>query len=184
MIYGGRIRLVAVEREDLPLFVKWINDPEVRQGLELYLPMSLAQEEKWFENMLERPQESQPLTIEVRDGDGWVKIGNMGLFDFHHRARRAEVGIMIGEKSYWNQGYGTEAIRLMLKHSFETLNLNRIMLQVYADNLRAIRCYEKAGFVHEGRMRDARYFNGVYEDVLIMSVIRAEWEEQKKRAGK
>lgn len=129
MIYGERIRLSAPEREDIPLFVEWINDPEVRHGLELYLPMSRAREEKWFEDMLKRSAETHPLTIEVKEGDQWVKIGNLGLFSIHPRARSAEVGIMIGEKSYWNKGYGTEAMKLILKHGFETLNLNRIMLR-------------------------------------------------------
>jgi diamine N-acetyltransferase len=179
MIYGDRIRLVAIEKEDLPLFVEWLNDPEVRKGIALYLPMSMAQEERWFERMLERPQDEQPLNIEVREGGGWVKIGNMGLFGFDHHARSAEVGIMIGNKAYWNKGYGTEAMTLMLKHGFESLNLHRIMLKVYADNPRAIRCYEKAGYVHEGRMRQARYWNGKYHDILIMGVLKEEWDQRK-----
>jgi RimJ/RimL family protein N-acetyltransferase len=179
MIYGERIRFAAPEREDVPLFVAWINDPDVRQGLELYLPMSEAKEEKWFEEMLKRPEETQPLTIEAREGDQWVKIGNLGLFGIHSRARSAEVGIMIGNKDYWNKGYGTEAMKLLLKHGFETLNLNRIMLRVYTSNPRAIRCYEKAGFVHEGRMRQAMYIDGNYVDVLIMGVVRNEWDQSK-----
>ncbi|NIV13834.1 MAG: GNAT family N-acetyltransferase [Aliifodinibius sp.] len=184
MIYGDRIRLVAIEKEDLPLFVEWLNDPEVRHGIDLYLPMSLAQEEKWFEKMLERSPDTQPLTIEVREGNRWVKIGNMGLFQFNPRARSAEIGIMIGNKEYWNQGYGTEATTLMLIHGFETLNLHRVMLRVYEDNQRAIRCYEKVGFVHEGRMREAHYSDGVYRDIIIMGVIRSEWEDGEKVKGK
>ena len=180
MIYGERIRLAAVEREDLPLFVKWLNDAEVRNGLMMYLPMSLAQEEKWFENMLNRDVNEQPLSIEAKQGDAWVKIGNMGFFNFSHKARSAEVGIMIGNKEFWNQGYGTEAITLLLKHGFETLNLNRIMLQVYEDNPRAIRCYEKAGFIHEGSLRQARYHNGRYYDVLNMGILREEWDQKEE----
>jgi len=145
----------------------------------MYLPISLAQEENWFEDMLKREPNSQPLNIEARQGDEWVKIGNMGLFDFNHRARSAEVGIMIGNKEFWNQGYGTEAITLLLKHGFESLNLHRIMLQVYEDNPRAIRCYEKAGYVHEGRLRKARYHNGCYYDVLNMGILKEEWNQKK-----
>lgn len=177
MIYGDRIRLVALEREDLPLFVEWFNDHEVREGIMMYLPISLAQEERWFEKMLERPQDEQPLTIEVSDGDEWVKIGNMGFFNFDHHAHSAEVGIVLGNKDYWNKGYGTEAMTLLLKHGFETLNLNRIMLQVYEDNPRAIRCYEKVGYRHEGRMRQARYWKGKYLDILFMSVLKEEWDQ-------
>ncbi len=184
MIYGDRIRLVAVEREDLPLFVEWLNDPEVREGLSLYLPLSMAQEERWFEKMLDRSMDEQPLNIEARDGDGWIKIGNMGFFDIDNHARSAEVGIMIGNKDYWNQGYGTEALTLLLKHGFETLNLNRIMLRVYQDNPRAIHAYEKVGFTHEGRMRQARYWKGEYLDILIMAVLKAEWDKYEERNQK
>ncbi len=180
MIYGERIRLRAPERADIPTFAGWINDPEVRAGISLFLPMSLAREERWFEDMLQRPPEEQALTIEVKEGDGWTAIGNMGLFNMDPLVRSAEVGIMIGDKNYWNKGYGTEAMRLMLKHGFETLNLHRIFLRVFEDNPRAVRAYEKAGYVHEGRMRHATYSDGKHKDVLFMSVLREEWQAAQK----
>ena len=179
MIYGERIRFRSPEREDLPIFVKWINDPEVRFGLSMFLPMSLAMEEKWFENMIKQPQEEQPMTIETKKGDKWVTIGNIGIFDIKKIARSAEVGIMIGEKDYWNQGYGTEVMKLLLKHCFETLNLNRVFLRVYSFNSRAIRCYEKVGFIHEGSLRQAVYRNGQYADEHMMSVLREEWKNEE-----
>jgi RimJ/RimL family protein N-acetyltransferase len=176
MIYGERIRLRAVERADLPQFVEWLNDPEVRAGLLLHLPMSLAEEEVWFEGMIKRPPPEHPMVIEVQQGGGWVMIGNCGMHNIDARCRSAEVGIFIGDKRRWNQGYGTEAMRLLLRHGFETLNLNRIQLDVYEDNPGAIRAYEKAGFVHEGRKRQGMYKDGRYIDVLIMSVLRSEWD--------
>ncbi len=69
---------------------------------------------------------------------------------------------------------------LLLRHGFATLNLNRIYLRVYAENKRAIRTYEKAGFVHEGRMRQGVYKHGKYFDVLFMSVLREEWDARNK----
>jgi RimJ/RimL family protein N-acetyltransferase len=176
MYYGKRIRFRAPERTDIPTFVSWFNDPEVRHGLALYTPMSIAQEEKWFEEMLKRPEIQQPLTIEARSGEDWVTIGNTSLFSFNHQDHRAELGIVIGNKDYWNKGYGTEAITLLLKHCFETLNLNRVMLKVFKNNPRAIRCYEKSGFQHEGTMRQAHYQDGKYHDVLIMGILKEEWD--------
>lgn len=179
-IYGERIRLRAVEREDVPKFHEWINDPEVTFGLSMYLPMSLRDEEGWFENLSKRAAEEKPLAIEMRDGEGWRLIGNSGMFDIDHVARSGEVGIMIGDKSAWNQGLGTEAMNLLLRHGFESLNLNRIFLRVYADNPRARRSYEKAGFVLEGTLREAVFKRGRFGDIHIMSVLRAEWEARKK----
>ena len=178
MIYGERVRLRHVEREDLPHFVAWLNDPEVRHGLALYLPLSNAEEENWFTELLKRPGDEQPLVIEVRGEAGWMMIGNSGFFKFDWRNRSAELGILIGDKTYWNQGYGTEVMRLLLRHGFTTLNLHRIFLRVFENNPRAIRAYEKAGFVLEGRMRQAEYRDGQYWDVLLMSVLSPEWSEK------
>jgi len=182
MIFGKRVRLRGAERSDLEKFVVWVNDPEVTEGLTLFLPMSSVDEEKWFDEAMQRPQEEKPLVIDMNDGGDWRLIGNSSFFGFDWIARAAEVGIMIGDKSVWNQGYGTEVMELLLRHGFETLNLNRIFLRVYAQNKRAIRAYEKAGFVHEGRMRQAVFKRGSYKDVLYMSVLREEWNTIKKES--
>ena len=178
MILGKRIRLRAVEREDLPLFVEWLNDPEVIEGLIFTQPLSLEEEQLWFEKLAERPQVERPLAIEVQEGERWRLIGNSGFHNISLINRSSEVGIFIGDKTLWNSGYGTETMQLLLKHGFETLNLNRIALVVYDDNLRAIRTYEKAGFILEGRLRQAKYKHGRYIDELIMSVLRSEWIER------
>ena len=183
MIFGKRVRLRAPERNDLQQFVDWLNDPEVRDGLLLHLPMSLAQEENWFENLVKRPPVEHPMVIEVKDSDAWRMIGNCGVHEIDWRCRSAMVGIFIGEKSLWNRGYGTEVMELLLQHAFETLNLNRIWLDVYDDNPRAIRAYEKAGFVLEGRKRQAMYKNGQYLDIHLMSVLRNEWQARHREDG-
>ncbi len=180
MIYGERIRLRRNERSDLPKFVEWLNDPEVRRYLSMSLPISQANEDGWFENMLKRPPEEQPFAIEIKDGDDWRLIGNCGFFEIDRRAHSSEVGIFIGDKSCWNQGYGTEVMRLLLQIGFGTLNLNRIFLRVDAANKGGIRAYEKAGFVHEGRFRQGIYRDGQYEDMLFMSVLRSEWKPEKE----
>jgi RimJ/RimL family protein N-acetyltransferase len=178
MILGERIRLRAVEHSDLEKFVAWLNDPQVSAGLMQIIPMSQTDEERWFESMVKRPLEEHPLAIEVCDADGWKMIGDLGLMDFNWRNRSAEVGIFIGEKQLWNHGYGSEAMTLMLRHAFNSLNLNRVMLRVFETNPRAIRSYEKVGFVLEGRLRQAEYRNGRYLDVLVMSVLRSEWKDE------
>ncbi len=175
MLYGNRIRLRGDERNDLPKFVEWLNDPEVRRFLSVSMPLSQATEENWFESMLKRPAEEHPLGIEIEDPKGWKLIGNCGFFDFNWRTRCAEVGIFIGEKSCWNKGYGTEVMQLLLRHGFGTLNLNRIFLHVDAENLGGIRAYKKAGFIQEACLRQADFREGKYRDDLIMSVLHSEW---------
>lgn len=178
MIYGKKVRLRAVEKEDLPNYVTWLNDPDVRQGLGGYMPFSQTAEEKWFEELQKKPPDEQSLAIEIQpEGKKkWVFVGGCGFFDFDWRVRQAEIGIHIGEKKYWNQGFGTRVIHLLLKHGFETLNLNRIYLRVFGNNPRAMRTYQKAGFVDEGTLRQAHFYEGEYVDVHLMSVLRSEWE--------
>lgn len=176
MILGERIRFRAMERADLVHFVDWINDPEVRRGISSFLPLSLVREERWFEDMLKRPVEEHPFALEIQQKKKWVLIGSCGLFDIDWISRKAEIGIMIGDKRQWNKGYGTETMRLILKHGFETLNLHRLYLKVFDTNPGAIRAYEKAGFVLEARLREAHFADGAYHDDLIMSVLRSEWD--------
>lgn len=180
MIFGDRIRLRALKRDDLPLFVEWLNDPEVIQGLMHYLPFSAEDEEDWYDGMRKRPLEERPLVIEIPAEDGWEPIGNCSLFSINWRIRTAEFGIVIGAKQHWNKGFGTEALQVIIKHGFETLNLNRIALRVYENNPRAIRSYEKAGLVHEGRLRQGHFQDGKYVDVLLMSILRSEWGDSGK----
>lgn len=129
MFYGSCIRLRAIEREDLPHFVKWFNDPHVRRNLPLFVPLSLPQEEEWFKGILQRPVEEQPLVNENKQGDDWLPMGNAGFSTIRNTDRAAEIGISIGEKTFWDKGYGTEVMRLLMKFDFNKLNLNRIFLR-------------------------------------------------------
>ncbi len=177
MIFGDRLRLRAIEKNDIDRFISWLNDPQVREGIAIFLPLSRYEEEKWFETTMAKPATEHPMVIEIHSGDNWIPIGDCGFFEIDWRNRFGELGIFIGEKEYWNQGYGSEAVKLLLKHGFNTLNLNRIFLRVFEDNKRAIRAYEKTGFVHEGRLRSAQFKDGKYIDVLFMSVLREEWND-------
>ncbi len=179
MIPGNNVRLRAIEREDIPRFVRWLNDPEVIRHLMIIAPLSLAGEEKWVARQQELPAHEQVLAIETFDQGEWVHVGNTGLNNHDWINRHAEFGIFIGEKSYWGRGIGLEATRLMLHYGFGRLNLNRIYLHVDADNLRGIRCYEKAGYVHEGRLRQTKLIDGQHVDWLVMSVLRSEWDQKK-----
>jgi diamine N-acetyltransferase len=175
MILGKKVRLRPIERDDLPRFVEWFGDPEVRRHLAIYLPFSLAQEERWFENLQGRLERQEDVLLAIETADG-VHIGNLGLHGINWKDRSAELGIAIGEKAYWNQGYGTDAMRTLLGLAFRELNLHRVLLRVDADNARAIRCYEKAGFQREGTSREAVFSEGSYRDQYVMSILESEFE--------
>jgi diamine N-acetyltransferase len=173
-ILGQKIRLRAIERNDIPAFVRWFNDPEVRQYLEMYLPMSQAQEENWFETQLD-DDSGRIFGIETLDG---ALLGNIGLHRINWKDRFAELGIVIGERPFWSQGYGTDAIRTLLRFAFRQMNLHRVFLRVFEYNQRAMRCYEKCGFKLEGRLRQAHFHAGRYHDVVIMGILQEEFNDQ------
>jgi RimJ/RimL family protein N-acetyltransferase len=177
MIVSENLRLRAIEREDIPRFVRWLNDPEVVYYMLNFAPLSKANEERWFERQVAMsPIEGQIFAIEVKEGNDWMHIGNTGLHQIDMVTREAEFGIFIGEKGYWNQGYGRQAAHLTVKYGFESLNLNRIFLHVVAENLRAVKAYAASGFVKEGQLRQALFKNGKYNDIIVMSVLHSEWE--------
>lgn len=175
MIVGQKVRLRAIERADLARFVVWLNDAEVRRGISQSFPVSQVLEERWFDSMLELAREEQPFAVDVRRGRRWIHAGSCGLFRFDRQARSAELGIMLGEKTLWGRGYGTDTMRILVRHGFDTLNLNRIYLRVYESNLRAMRVYDRLGFREEGRLRQDHYVDGEYEETVIMGLLREEW---------
>lgn len=168
----------AVER-DLPLFVRWFNDPDVRYWLSMSdrPEMTVESEREWYEEM--RGDTAQVVwCIEMEEGQ---PIGNLGLYAIDETHGRATMGISICEKDFWGRGYGTEAIRQVLRYSFTELGLRRVDLQVDEDNLRGIRCYEKCGFVREGLLRAHRLRRGQPVDAVAMAVLREDWEAQPWR---
>ena len=178
MILGQRIRLRPVEKDDLPRFVKWFSDPEVRAYLAIYMPFSQGQEERWYERNL-TASDAQAWAIDAQPADmavgPWLHIGSCGFHNLEWRHRSGEVGIVIGARDYWGRGYGTDTMQTLVAWGFYTLNLNRVHLRVYADNPRAIRCYEKVGFQLEGRLRQDNFHNGAFRDTLVMAVLRDDW---------
>jgi len=180
VIYGDRVRLRAVERDDVKFFYDWVNDPDVADGIALYLPQSQQDEERWFEEHSNRDQHLKPFSIDMREDTRWKLIGNCIVFKIDWVASWGELGIMIGDKTCWGKGYGTEVMNLLLRHCFVTLNLNRVQLRVFSRNARARRTYEKVGFIEEGSLRQAGYKQGKYDDVIVMGILRSEWQSKEE----
>lgn len=169
MLKGQRLTLRAIERDDLPHYATWVNDPEVTHHLLIYLPMNLEDETDWYEQQ-RRDTTSQNFAIVIQDNN--QLIGSIGLMKIDNKNQNAELGIFIGDKTQWGQGYGQEAIRLLLNFAFKEMNLHRVYLRVDVSHLSGIRCYQQCGFVEEGRLRDAVYHGGQFEDQLLMGVLR------------
>jgi RimJ/RimL family protein N-acetyltransferase len=165
-----------VEEGDLPLFLRWFNDPDVRYWLSMSdaSELTLESEREWYEEMRSDPARVV-WCIETLEGG---PIGNLGLHAIDEAQGRATLGVSIGEKEQWGRGYGTEAIRQALRYGFEEMGLRRIDLQVDEDNRRGLRCYEKCGFVREGLLRAHRIRKGRPVNAVVMAILREEFEAQ------
>jgi RimJ/RimL family protein N-acetyltransferase len=173
MLEGKLVRLRAVERSDLPAFVRWFNDSEVTQFLLRSPPMSMEEEEHWYDGLLTR--EGKVFAIDTLEGK---LIGNAAIVHIDYTERKADVGILIGEKDYWSKGYGTDALTVLLGYMFDELNMERIWLYADERNEKAQSCYRKVGFRKEGVLRHNRYKDGVFTDDVVMSVLLPEWREK------
>jgi [ribosomal protein S5]-alanine N-acetyltransferase len=172
-LVGELVSLRPLEREDAPALVRWLNDPDVREGLQGFRPLNLAAEYAFLES-LSSTQEKQVVVGIVERSSGAL-VGACGLHDISWRDRRAQFGIFLGEKSRWGRGVGREASRLLIGYAFRTLGLHRVELHVYAFNTRALRTYQALGFVHEGTLREHHFHDGRFVDTQTMAVLNTEW---------
>lgn len=180
----GRLIVLRRHRPDnLRAFQRWYADPEVAR-LTRYqqAPLSTDEVQRFFYTRI-MGSDFLAMAIHVRDTDRLIGTcafsqvdGDNGSTLFH---------ITIGERDAWGKGYGTEATELMVAHAFARLALHRVALTVFEFNPRAIRSYEKCGFVVEGRAREAIFRDGQFWDEIHMSILAEEWEARNRpaRAG-
>ncbi len=169
---GRLIRLRAREPEDEPQLHQWFNDPDVTEFLSLRYPVSHHVEKAFLDRASNVGYYNANFAIVTRSEGNM--IGGCGFEKVSPEDRHAELGIAIGDRAYWDGGYGTDAMRALCRFGFDIMNLHRIQLDVYAGNLRAQHVYEKVGFRVEVRKRQAIYKFGAYQDVLVMGLLEGE----------
>ncbi|MBQ7955101.1 MAG: GNAT family N-acetyltransferase [Lachnospiraceae bacterium] len=164
----GNIYLRLMTLEDTEDIVRWRNQEEVRSNFIYQELFTVQSHERWVETMVKTGKVVQMVICEEETGKG---IGSVYIRDIDHKHHKGEYGIFIGEPSGRGRGIGTAAAKLMLQYGFKELSLHKIFLRVFADNIQAIRSYEKAGFVQEAYLKDDVCIDGKYRDMLFMAVI-------------
>jgi len=168
---GDKCYLSPINPDDAEQYTKWLNDLEVSINTTLASQMvSLLGEKEFLKDM------SQEQHFAIIERETEQLIGTCGFVTVNQLHQNAELGILIGNKDYWGQGYGTEAINLLVDYGFNILNLHNIKLNVYSFNQRAIKCYKKCGFKEIGRRREARVVAGEKYDVVYMDLLASEFE--------
>ncbi|MFG2823449.1 GNAT family N-acetyltransferase [Kitasatospora sp. NPDC048365] len=168
---GERVRLVPLALRHAEDFWRSVQDPELRRLTGTVREFTLADTEQWCADRADQPDR---LDLAIEDPHTGEFLGELALneLDPDNHSASFRIALAPGRPG---RGLGPEATRLLLRHVFEEIRLNRVHLEVFEYNPRAVRSYEKAGFVHEGRSRQALKWDGQYHDVLHMAVLREEW---------
>ncbi|MBQ7774956.1 MAG: GNAT family N-acetyltransferase [Lachnospiraceae bacterium] len=163
---GIYLRLMTYE--DTDYIVNWRNSDAVRRNFIYQALFTRESHENWIKTMVETGKVVQMMICEC--GTGRL-VGSVYVRDIDKTHQKAEYGIFIGEPDARGKGYGTAAAKLMVRYCFEELKLHRLFLRVYADNVQAIRSYEKAGFVKEAHLREDVCIEGKFRDIVLMGVL-------------
>ncbi len=175
---GKLIRLTAPNPEtDAQPLAAWTADSEYMRLLDMD-PARPATVKRWREELEREGAKDRPNSFffSIRTLSDDKLIGFVGLWGLNWAHGDTFLGIGLGDREYWGRGYGTDAMRVILRYAFTELNLYRVSLDVFEYNTRAIRSYEKVGFVVEGRARRVLHRDGQRWDEIFMGILREEWQ--------
>ena len=174
VMVGERVYLRPIERADLDQgWLKWINDHTLNRFLESSFPVNRESLERYYE--ASQPPDVFMFAICLKENDTY--IGNARLSSVNWVHRRCMYGRLIGEAEYRTRGYGSEALILLLRYGFHHLGMNRIDSAAYADNEVSLASNRKVGFKREGVMRQASYKDGRFHDLVMLAMLRSEFDE-------
>jgi len=178
-IKGRLIQLRPLQRADLAHLHRWLNDPDVMQYWDgRDHPATFDRVEARFRKSIEgTDREAQRYMIEAMDRARTIGMVQHGRV--HARARHAQVDLLIGEPEFRDAGYGTDAMRTMASHLFESLRVHRVWLTLRASNVRAMKGAEKVGFVREGVLREHDMLEGQLVDVVVYGMLAKEWKPER-----
>jgi RimJ/RimL family protein N-acetyltransferase len=170
MIAGEHVILRAFERDDAERCYRWMNDPNIVRTLKTRYPIAFQTEVQWLERAMEASPTERHFAIERKDDRS--HIGNGSLHDIDWVSRTGWFGLFIGEPSAWNRGFGSDAIKTLVRFSFDEMNLHKLRINVFEYNERAKHVLLAAGFVQEGKLTRDFYREGTYHDIVVFSIFR------------
>lgn len=175
VIENDVIYLRKMEYSDTENIVKWRNSDFVREHFIYQELFTKESHENWIKNMVDTGKVDQLIIcIKGVEGADDVPVGSVYIRDIDRTHNKAEYGIFIGEESARGKGIGSMTAALMIEYCFKQLKLHRLFLRVFADNVQAIRSYEKAGFTKEAYLKDDVRIQGEYRDIVLMGILNQE----------
>ncbi len=174
---GERVILRPMLAEDAAAMFASMDDAEGMRLTGTHATFTLVQLEQWAAS---RQDSDDRLDLSIIDRETGAWAGELAINDWDSDNHSCNFRIAIGPAGR-NRGLGSEATRLVIEYVFEHLPINRIGLDVFGFNPRALHVYERAGFTREGVLRAALYWDGKYHDSILMSILRDEWEARRAR---
>jgi RimJ/RimL family protein N-acetyltransferase len=178
-LIGKRVVLRPFEKRDLTHIQRWSNDAELRKLIGEVAPMSRADTEKWYRELL--ADKDRVWFAIVLKKDNRV-IGEAGLLRMFRPWRSTDMTIIIGERDAWGKGYGKGVGHLLLNYAFEHLGFHRVSIGVVGFNKSALRFWKSLGFKKEGVERDAHFYDNKYSDGIMMSILEDEYRKSIEKA--
>ena len=169
---GSKVRIREKREEDIRNEYVWRVDPELSR-LDATRPLTMSYEYffRYSREEMKFPNyRSKRLAVDTLEG---LHIGNIMYYDLNRRDRQAELGIMIGDKEYWGNGYGTDTVNILLRHLIATMGLDRVYLHTLSWNYRAQASFNKSGF------KSVRNVKRGGQDFILMEVLRTDWAESQ-----
>jgi [ribosomal protein S5]-alanine N-acetyltransferase len=176
IVRGEKVWLRAFAQSDLPAYHKAVNDSEVAFWAGYTAPLGMDQVNAWYEKRVKGEHGSSAYYFAICPLGSDEFIGTAWLWNLDSRIGGAEFSIFIAEPGRWAAGTGTDALRAVTDFGFGFLELDRIWLLTSAENTRAQRSFEKAGFVREGVLRGHHYRRGRLVEAVIMGMLRGDWQ--------
>jgi len=175
---GKRLYLRPVLCEDRTLFLRWVNDPDLRW---LYMtrasPIDEAEADEWLAQLHTR---TDAISFVICTTEG-RPIGMIGLHSIDWKSRVSSTEVVIGEKEFRGKGYATEAKIILLHYAFDTLNMHKIWGGIFSFNKASQAYNKKCGYKVEGVQREQLFANGKYYDKILVAVFREDWLRVWKR---
>jgi len=172
-INGENVYLRPLRKNDMKLFTKWNNDPEIMELMAFTKSTTEKYWRKWFEKIIKAP-DAIYFGVVKKLNDKLIGFVHLEQIMWSHRLCR-DIGIAIGEKGEWSKGYGTEAMKLLIEYAFNVLDLYRLELMTFTYNKRGLKVWKKCGFKKEGVMRKARLVDGEWQDVIFFGLLKDEY---------
>jgi RimJ/RimL family protein N-acetyltransferase len=179
MYEGKLVRLRRLETSDASSFFPHWNNYKLRQYLPTPLPSSQEDMTEYIQSANESFSKRKGFTFGIETKENNKLVGIVNLVNVSWISHNAEVGVLaIFNPEGWDKGYGSDAMRVLLDMAFSVLNLHSVYLWVAGFNERAIKFYEKIGFMNTGKLREMAYRNGERYDVVTMDILRPEFVER------